>query len=689
MNYLRLIKDSQPENEFFSSDTSIRYLGNIKEFNIIIGANNTRKSRFIRRIISLQHKVIIKSELEINEMFQKMESIFDGVDKRLIDVNLISFIFNQPPSPSQKYSEVDNYLSLQKSRSNQLTFFDIRNTLQNLLSTVDTLAVEDNLKALENITLRAHETFQLVLEIYKKLNTSFIPSWDTPNPTDIPGITYKITAGFTGDHIDDLDEKIKILSSVVECTTLFRQLKFELHHKDMMVYIPVLRTSRRLVGASPDLYKKTIQQQHKLEDNAKLTIETGLDLYEKIEVARNGHRSDRERFAGFEKFVSDVFFQSRSIDIIAVKSSTDSERHVKVSLDGEQDDIPIHDLGDGIQAIINLLLPVFTAGDGSWIFIDEPENHLHPGYQNVFINAISRNEHIRKKKLKFFINTHSNHVLSEALLGNADTEIFVFSRRDKDSSNIVTFDGNEYNTLEMLGVFNTSVLISNCSIWVEGITDRLYLKAFLFAYYNREQNSDSAPVEGLNYSFIEYAGNNLLHYSFDHDLSSKADNVGKDIKAFFINSNVFLVADSDFGKEEKHQFYQELEVDKNFKYFQTGLPEIENLIPDSVLKSWLITDLKCSSEEVETCFAIVNQNEKLGKYFDEKFSYRKSKRKFTKQGIGGTLRGDLKLRLANFVHNGIMDKSISWADLEKSLVIKKLITDLDGFLREKNSRDCS
>ena len=683
MNYLRLINSGQQEHEFFSEDTPIRYLENIKDFNIIIGANNTRKSRFMRKIISLEHKVIIKSNLEINKELQKAHLVFDGVDEKLINLNLINFIFNQPQNPSTVYNDIDSYFSLQKTGSNQMTFFDIRNTLRNLTESIDGMAVEDNVKSFVTINSRAHAVFSLVLEIYKKQET-FTPSWDTPNPTEIPGITYRITAGFTGNDIDDLDEKISILETVVGYTSLFNQLVFDLHHQNMMVYIPVLRTSRRLIGASADLYKKTIQQQHKMSDNAKLTIETGLDLYEKIEAARNGHRVDREQFAAFEKFLSDVFFQSKPIDIIAIKSTSDIERHVKLSINGEQDDIAIHDLGDGIQAIINLLLPVFTARDGSWIFIDEPENHLHPGFQNVFINAISKNEYIRNKKLKFFINSHSNHILSEALLGNANTEIFVFSRKDKDSSNIVTFDGNEYNALEMLGVFNTSVLISNCSIWVEGITDRLYLKAFLFAYYDRGIQNDSVPVEGLNYSFIEYAGNNLLHYSFEHTMSARSDDFTKDIKAFFINSNVFLLADSDFGKEEKHQFYESLQTQKNFRYFQTGLPEIENLLPDSILKSWLTLDLKCSAEEVEACFVTPAVDEKLGNYFHEKFSYGKSKRKFTQPGGGGTLRGDLKQRLANYVHSGIMDKSITWIDLAESTVIKELIPELDSFIKKKN-----
>lgn len=686
MNYFRLSNDQSSKSEFFTDDIPAKYLKNIKDLNIIIGANNTRKSRFIRQIISTEHKVLIRSGNDFNRVQQTMKTLFEGIEETMIDVKLVSLIFNQPQNVSFPYDHIKGYFSKQIAEGNHLTFFDIRNTLNNISETISLLATQEQIKNLNIIVTRVHETLQLTLNIYKGLQENLNVDWGSSYPTDVPGIMYKIIEGFTGQNIDQIGEKIKILESVIGYTNIIKDLKIEPLHENMMVYIPVLRTSRRLIGASSDLYKKTIQQQYKLADNAKLTIETGLDLYEKIEMARNGHRNEREQFAAFEKFISDIFFNSRSIDIIAVKSNSETERHVKLSLDGEQDDIAIHNLGDGIQGIINLLLPVFTARDKSWIFIDEPENHLHPGYQNIFMNAICANQTIKNKKLKFFINTHSNHILSEALMGNADTEILVFSRRDKDSSNILAFDGNEYHTLEMLGVFNTSVLISNCTIWVEGITDRLYLRAFLFAYYNSGTLLKAMPIEGLNYSFVEYAGNNLIHYSFDHKMSSDLGDGEHKIKAFFINSNVFLLADADFENEEKHQFYKDLEKRKNFEYFQTELPEIENILPDSVLRSWLLEDLRCDSKEIDNCFEVPISNEKLGAYFHGKFNYRKKPRKFMNPAEGGTLRSDLKKRLADYVHAGIINKSITWDELRKSNMLKKLVTQLDMFIQQRNQK---
>jgi hypothetical protein len=193
------------------------------------------------------------------------------------------------------------------------------------------------------------------------------------------------------------------------------------------------------------------------------------------------------------------------------------------------------------------------------------------------------------------------------------------------------------------------------------------------------------PTEGFHYSFIEYAGNNIIHYDFDHDLAKAEDNVAEQIKAFFLNSNVFLLADSDFSKDEKHLFYEQIsEKKKNFEYFKTQLPEIENLIPDNILKSWLIDEIKCSSLEVEACFKTPNDGLKLGKYFEDKFTLRKGKRKFMEKGHGGTLRPDYKLKLADYVHNGIMNGSISWEQLKELTVLSNLVVKLYNFILIKS-----
>lgn len=144
------------------------------------------------------------------------------------------------------------------------------------------------------------------------------------------------------------------------------------------------------------------------------------------------------------------------------------------------------------------------------------------------------------------------------------------------------------------------------------------------------------------------------------------------------------MADSDFSKQEKHKFYREQEKRPNFRYFETELPEIENLLPASILQSWLLKDLKCKPTEIDKCFENAVGNEKLGLFFHEKFTRGNTKRKFTNPAEGGTLRSNLKKRLADFVYNGVMNKTITWTDLKESEILNRLVVSVNQFIHEKN-----
>ncbi len=57
---------------------------------------------------------------------------------------------------------------------------------------------------------------------------------------------------------------------------------------------------------------------------------TGLKLYEKMGLARNGIRKQRRDFIAFEKFIGQVFFQSDDLQIVSHQSVKPENRHIKV-----------------------------------------------------------------------------------------------------------------------------------------------------------------------------------------------------------------------------------------------------------------------------------------------------------------------------------------------------------------------
>jgi hypothetical protein len=226
-------------------------------------------------------------------------------------------------------------------------------------------------------------------------------------------------------------------------------------------------------------------------------------------------------------------------------------------------------------------------------------------------------------------------------------------------------------------VLNTSTLISNCSVWVEGVTDRLYIRAFLAAYL--KTRDDFQPIEGLNYSFIEYAGNNLVHYLFENNDTKSTQEL---ISAFFINSRIFLISDTDTGKTEKHQRYQKQQSDR-FHYEQTDYPEIENILPEPLLRNFLKEKLKIDQMKLDSIFSTSYQNTKLGKFFSTKFA---------KLGIqtvisaktGGTLSSPYKSMLAEYTYQQVLKGVLTWETLTMSPPIKRITENLYEFITKSN-----
>ena len=63
--------------------------------------------------------------------------------------------------------------------------------------------------------------------------------------------------------------------------------------------------------------------------------------------------------------------------------------------------------------------------------------------------------------------------------------------------------------LDLLGVRNSSVFLSNCVIWTEGVTDRMLLRKLL------ELFTDFSYLEDRHYSFAEYGGSNLENFDLN------------------------------------------------------------------------------------------------------------------------------------------------------------------------------
>ena len=526
------------DNEYYLNDQKLYFLENTKQVNLFIGANNTRKSRFLRKIIEAESRIIVSSEKDINKMFivgKNLVSEIENQFKDLLNAELMVVVSTRhPPQAGKRFYEIDTYFNgTRASNDKGVNIKTIVDSLNNINQTLMGIRGGDNIGPLLKEIKMVYDIVDMLVYLYGlRGNMAALSNYQSNSNTWPEDNLNAYAFTFADGRIDgDTTEKEDMLKRVKAYFEFLLTVSVTVG-SNYLIYIPVLRSARTLImpTGSPlyeNVFKHTVHQQHfngKLSNNGD-QIHTGLDFYEEIKKQKGGSSIYRTNFKEFEKFIGRSFFQSEDLEIIASHSTAGSKQAVVVDLPGERKDIAIQDLGDGVHAVINLLFPIFSARDESWIFIDEPELNLHPGFQNLFIRTLLENEFLKAKNLRYFINSHSNHILSELLLaGSENAEIFVFSKRDKDSSAIKPFSGYEAATLELLGVLNTSTLLSNCSVWVEGITDRLYLRAYLTAYLKSGQKFN--PIEGLNYTFIEYGGNNLVHYLFEDNNDPAAIDAG-------------------------------------------------------------------------------------------------------------------------------------------------------------------
>jgi len=675
--YLSITKDNTFRNEYLNYEESyFSELGELSNINLFIEANNSRKSRLMRSLVKMNKYNVFSRR--IHYLLEELEIALKPFNDSFNEDDYITLKILKKPGSSEEMSK--------------------RTGLEPLYNLINS-DIERNINinkeyftSVLNSLRQKHETKDFDLKGFKSINeshkqlTSFLL-----NGIDLRSINYDPSYFFRFIlSRSELNKSFKLLKEVHTIFSTLASVDFETYSPNK-IYVPTLRAAISIYldssdKATSDIFKATIQKHYGFNENDKnLEIITGLDLFDKIKRSRNSIRETRNKFAAFEAFLRENFFDNKEIDIVALEEESNNEEHIKIYIEGENDR-DLHDLGDGVQALIILLHPIFMAEEGTWIFIEEPELNMHPGLQHIFLRTLLFNDFLIKKNLRYFITTHSNHLLNLSLNFNKFISVFTFEKLSQDNasvSKITQVIGNDTKILELLGVYNSSVFMSNCSIWVEGVSDRRYLKAFLLAY--TRDNNKKAYQEDLHFSFFEYAGTNLQHYLFNEEDDSP-ESLDK-IKAHFLSNRIFLLADQDKieWKQERHKTIKSWIKDK-FYYETTVVLEIENTLSADVLKMIVNKVLKVNTEIANTLDFTEEDylDIGLGEFLNRKLSRKVDKLpKFRDKG--GTLKSVYKEKFSKFVLEGAESGNINWADISRNKHAKNLTESLYNFIEAHNS----
>lgn len=516
-------------------------MSNLSKINILVGTNNSGKSRMLRLLLSDKGLLFTPANFDLT----KLNEVFDDFKKAILAL--------------LKKHNFDGFGKLQKDSIENIPSFRFIKDADNYLSDFHTLI--QYAKEAQSVTSYSSSGSHITNETAMK----------------------------------SCRKQFQEIALEAEATLndVVKEKKIEFRR----VYIPTLRGLRGF-EVDEDYYLTRTKKDYFSEDE-NLEIFTGLNLYEDVKRLLLGNLEDRERITEFQKFIGESFFEGQNIALIP---NVDSDvLFVKI---GNEHERPIYDLGDGIQSLIILTFPLFKyKGDRLLFFIEEPELYLHPGMQRKFLEIITQHKF---DGYQYFLTTHSNHFL-DLTLDMEKMSIYSFSKeledvdsRERNANFVIENVSNEDdNVLKMLGVRNSAVLLSNCTIWVEGITDRFYIRHFL-NLYQRSLDNTQKYKEDIHYSFVEYSGNNITHWSFLDEDETDKDSVFSSIKESRVCGSLFLITDKDSQRKEIRQ--SKLSQALEERYYCLDCKEIENIITIDVLKKVIssyeevkVTELKFKS----------------------------------------------------------------------------------------------
>ncbi|MEH6488247.1 ATP-dependent nuclease [Hyphomonas oceanitis] len=313
-------------------------------------------------------------------------------------------------------------------------------------------------------------------------------------------------------------------------------------------------------------------------------------------------------YRGDAEFV-EIFCQENDDDLWEIFLSLDDGREVRLS-----------ESGSSLQSVFTILCVLrlgHTVQNIDWeevtFCVEEPENNMHPSLLRRLLEHLAT----ERDELGFclFITTHSPICIDWAAKRDDSRIVHVLRSSSGTIATAAPTNTERRRILDDLDLRASDLLQANGIIWVEGPSDRIYMRRWI------SLASNGSLIEGVHYSIMFYGGRLLSHLQAIDPSESESDAL---ISLITLNRNMAVLIDSDRKSingrpsrmhlnDTKQRIRRECESAGAMVWITQGR-EIENYLSERVLSQLIGSTLSAEP------YAQVSEIPELKKKLKDKIS---------------------------------------------------------------------
>lgn len=297
-----------------------------------------------------------------------------------------------------------------------------------------------------------------------------------------------------------------------------------------------------------------------------------------------GSDYQQKKFRRVEKLVQRLLHIPDAILEVSNPSTGDASGEIVITANtanAKKLRLPLQAYGTGVHELVILITAILSI-ENALVCIEEPEIHLHPTLQREFIEFITT-----ETSNTYLISTHSPTLINahESMPNEISEQIQVFHIRAEDGvtrGGPVLESAHSLLALADLGARASDLLQSNCVIWVEGPSDRIYINRWL-------ELVDPELIEGLHYTIMFYGGSLLAHMTLRRKEDVPLDDpINEFVELLRVNQHSIVVMDDDREhpqhrkKAYQKRIAEECAETDVYSWITAGR-EIENYLPAQVV----------------------------------------------------------------------------------------------------------